>query len=120
MILEDEFRKFLGAEILEISEVYAKVKGIVKENYLNFHGTAHGSYITALADFAFAIAANSDGIRRAAISIRMDFYKPANVGDELVAEAKVSHGRRVLFCDLIVTKDGEVIAKGDAIAYAVG
>ena len=117
-LTEDKFRKFLGVEILEISKGYAKVKGIVREDYLNFHGTAHGSYIIALADFAFAIAANSDNMRRAAISIRMDFYKPAYEGDELVAEARVSHGKRVVFCDLVVKRGGETIAKGNAIAYA--
>ena len=120
MLLDDKFRKFLGAEVLEISKGYAKVKGIVRGDFLNFHGTAHGSYITALADFAFAIAANSDNVRRAAISIRIDFYKPAYEGDELVAEARISHGRRVVFCDLVVTRDGNVIAKGEAIAYVIG
>ncbi len=119
-LTEDKSREFLGVEILEISKGYAKVKGTVREDYLNFHGTAHGSYIIALADFAFAIAANSDNVRRAAISIRVDFYKPAYKGDELVAEAKISHGRRVVFCDLVVTKDGSVIARGEAIAYVIG
>lgn len=69
---KDRFREFLGAEILEISERYAKVRGTVRKEYLNFHETAHGSYIMALADFAFALAANSDNIRRAAVSIRID------------------------------------------------
>lgn len=108
---KDRFREFLGAEILEISERYAKVRGTVRKEYLNFHETAHGSYIMALADFAFALAANSDNIRRAAVSIRIDFYKPAYEGDELVAEAKIVHGRKIVFCE------DDVIAKGEEIAY---
>ena len=114
---KDRFREFLGAEILEISEGYAKVRGTVRKEYLNFHGTAHGSYIMALADFAFALAANSDNIRRAAVSIRIDFYKPAYEGEELIAEAKIIHGRKLVFCELRVTRDSDVIAKGEAIAY---
>jgi len=57
---KDRFREFLGAEIVEVSEGYARVKGTVRKEYLNFHGTAHGSYIMALAGFAFALAANSN------------------------------------------------------------
>jgi len=114
---KDRFREFLRAEILEISEGYARVKGIVRKEYLNFHGTAHGSYIMALADFAFALAANSDNIRRAAVSIRIDFYKPAYEGDELIAEAKIIHGRKLVFCELKVMRGDNIIAKGEAIAY---
>ena len=117
---KDKFREFLGVEILEVCEGYAKVKGLVRREYLNFHGTAHGSYIMALADFAFALAANSDNVRRAAISIKMDFYKPACEGEELVAEAKIIHGRKLVFCELKVMRGGDVIAKGEAIAYSLG
>lgn len=114
---KDGFREFLGAEIVEVSEGYAKVKGAVRREYLNFHGTAHGSYIMALADFAFALAANSDNIKRVAVSIKMDFYKPAYEGEELVAEAKVIHGRKLVFCELKVMRGDDTIAKGEAIAY---
>jgi len=118
---KDRFRKFLGVEILEISEGYAKVKGTVKGEYLNFHGTVHGSYVMSLADFAFAIAANSDNFRRAAVSIKIDFYKPAYEGDELIAEAKIVHGgKRLVFCELKVMKGEELIAKGESIAYGKG
>ncbi len=115
---EDRFRQFLGAEIVEFREGYARVEGIVKEDFTNFHGTAHGSYIIALADFALGIAANADGTRRMAISIHVDFHKPANVGDRLIAEAeRAGGGRRVVFYELRVLKDEEVIAKGNAVVY---
>jgi acyl-CoA thioesterase len=115
---EDRFRQFLGAEIVEFRDGYARVEGVVREEFTNFHGTAHGSYIIALADFALGIAANADGTRRFAISIHVDFHKPANVGDKLVAIAeRAGGGRRVVFYELKVLKDGEVIAMGNAIVY---
>ncbi len=115
---DDRFRMFLGAEIVKVKRGYAKVKGIVRREYLNFHGIAHGSYIFSLADFAFAIAANSDGVKRVSISIRIDYYKPAHEGDELVAEAKVVHStKRFAFCELKVLRGDELIARGDAIAF---
>ena len=113
----DNFRKFLGVEVVEISEHYAKVKGVVKKEHLNFHNVCHGAYITALADFAFAIAGNSDGKKRLAISIKTDFYKPAFEGDELIAEAKKIKGDKVAFYEMTIYKNKDIIAKSEGIVY---
>lgn len=115
---QDKFREFLGAKIIEVKEGYAKVDGIVKEEFTNFHGTAHGSFIVAMADFALAIAANSDNIRRFAATIKIDFYKPAYTGDKLTAESrKIGGGVKLGFFETKVLKGKEVIAKSDAIVY---
>jgi len=118
MELTDRFRDFLGAEVLEVRKGYAKVKGVVKEDFLNPHGTAHGAYIIALADFAFGLAVNYDE-PRIAININVNFYKPAFLGDELIAEAEVKGGRRVCFCVLRVYRNEELIAEGTSIAYSI-
>ena len=118
IISRDRFRKFLGAEIVEVKRGYAKVEGVVKEEYTNFHGTAHGSYIAAIADFALGIAANSENIKRFAITIKIDFLKPAFPGDKLIAEAfRVGGGKSVVFFEINVFRNGELVAKGDAIVY---
>lgn len=113
----DNFRKFLDVEVLEVGNYYAKVKGVVKKEHLNFHNVCHGAYITALADFAFAIAGNSDGKKRLAISIKTDFYKPAFEGDELIAEAKRIKGDKVAFFEMVVRKGESIIAKSEGIVY---
>ncbi|MDW7990529.1 MAG: PaaI family thioesterase, partial [Archaeoglobaceae archaeon] len=59
-LLSDPFRKFLGCEVEEVREGYARVKGVVKNEFLNIYQVAHGAFIMALADFAFAISANTD------------------------------------------------------------
>jgi len=121
VLSNDRFRKFLNAEILEIGDGYAKVEGVVKEDYTNFHGTAHGAFIVALADFALGIAGNSDNVRRMAITIKLDFLKPAYVGDRLVAEvSRAGGGRKVVFFDIRVWRGDDLIAKGDAIVYGRG
>ena len=114
----DSFRKYLNAEVVEVREGYAKVRCTVADSFLNFHGMAHGGMIMALADFAFALAVNSDGVKRSAVSIKIDFLKPAFEGDSITAEAKVSGGgKRLVFCELVVYRGDEPIARGDAIAY---
>ncbi len=118
VLTADRFRKFLNAEIEEIKEGYAKVGGVVREEYTNFHGTAHGSYIAALADFALGIAANSDNIKRFAVTIKMNYLKPAFPGDKLTAEAfRRGGGRNLVFFEIDVRKGELSIARGDAIVY---
>ncbi len=120
-ILNDRFRKFLDAKVLEYRPGFARVEGVVREEFTNFHGFAHGGYLIALSDFALGLAANSDGIKRFAISISMNFYTPAFVGDKLIAEAKlVKGGKRISFYEISIIKDGEIIARGDAIVYSRG
>ncbi len=118
LVDNDLFRKYTGAEVLEVRAGYAKVKCKIKRDFLNFHGTAHGAVIMAAADFAFALAVNSEGTKRAAVSIKIDFLKPAYEGEEIIAEARITGGgRSLVFCELLVFKNEEIIAKGDAIAY---
>ncbi len=118
LVENDMFRKYMDAEVLEVKKGYAKVRCAVKREFLNFHGTAHGAVIMAVADFAFALAVNSDGMKRSAVSIKIDFLKPAFGGNDIFAEAEVTGGgKRLVFCELRVYRGGEVIAKGDAIAY---
>lgn len=115
-LLSDPFRKLLDCEVEEIREGYARVKGVVKNEFLNIHGVAHGGFIMALADFAFAISANTDA-KRVAVKISINFYSPAHEGDTLIAEAERVRGKRLGFYRLKVFRNEELIAEGSAIAY---
>lgn len=115
-LLSDSFRKFLGCEVEEVREGYARVKGVVKEDFLNIYNVAHGGFIMALADFAFAISANTDA-KRVAVNVSLSFYAPANKGDTLIAEAEKVRGKRLGFYRLRVFRGEEIIAEGYAIAY---
>ncbi len=120
-ILNDRFRKFLGVNVLEFKPGFAKVEGIVREEFTNFHGSAHGGFLISLADFALGLAANADGVKRFAISIDMDFIAPAFVGDKLVAEAKlVGGGKRISFYEIKILRGDEIIANGRAVVYSRG
>jgi len=121
IMLEDSFRKYVGAEVEEFRPGYARVKALVKKEFLNFHGVAHGGFILSVADFAFAIAGNADNVKRMALNINMDFYSSAKEGDVLIGEAEmITGGKRIGFYELRVSKNGEIIAKGTAIVYGKG
>lgn len=108
--------EIFGMKVVDVGEGFAKVKAMVKKEFLNIHGTAHGAFIFALADTAFALAVNYDS-PRVAINVSINFIKPAFEGEELIAEAKVEGGKKVKFCILKVYRDDDLIAEGIAIAY---
>ena len=125
VMLSDPFRKFLGAEVEEFKPGYARVKAVVRKEFLNFHGVAHGAFVIAVSDFAFAIAGNADNIRRMALNINMNFYSAAKEGDVLIGEAeRIAGGKKVGFYELRVSKENngekEIVAKGTAIVYGRG
>jgi acyl-CoA thioesterase len=125
VMLSDSFRKFLGAEVEEFKPGYARVRAVVRKEFLNFHGVAHGGFVIAVSDFAFAIAGNADNMRRMALNINMNFYSAAREGDVVIGEAeKVAGGKRIGFYELRVSKEGkngrDLIAKGTAIVYGRG
>ncbi len=81
------FLRFLGIEEIEKGEGWAKVVATVGPQHLNFHGYAHGSFIYALADEAFALACNSRG-PAVGRSTTMEFFLPVRQDARLEAVAR--------------------------------
>jgi acyl-CoA thioesterase len=77
----------LGMELVSLSAGAAVVRMAVTEAMVNGHGIAHGGFVFALADSAFALACNSHGPVTVAAGCDITFVAPARLGDVLVAEA---------------------------------
>lgn len=91
MMEQDYLSRWLGLEPLLLDEGHCRLRMTVRREMLNGFGILHGGVAYAFADSAFAFASNSYG--RVAVSIQgsMHFAQPAQVGDVLLAEAKVLH-----------------------------
>ena len=88
LILKKDFAsKSLGIELIDISPGKCQLEMVVKKSMLNGFGVCHGGIITTLADSAFAFACNSYNELALASSINVDFLKPANLDDKLIAIA---------------------------------
>ncbi len=74
-------------EIREIVPGRAVVSMVIREDMLNAAGVTHGAVTYSLADFAFALAANSHGQVALAISTSISYPAPSKVGDTLTATA---------------------------------
>jgi acyl-CoA thioesterase len=115
---EDSYASHLEINIVDVSEGYAKVEAVVKEDFLNFNGVCHGGFIFTLADVAFSMASNSHNQQAYAINVSINFMKGAQVGDHLVAEARETKLSGPLgFYEMKVWKGDELIAECQAIVY---
>jgi len=83
----DHFARHCGIELLDAKPGWARAKMEIQEFHLNGAKTVHGGAIFSLADFAFAVAANTQGQLALAISTSTSFVKAAFSGT-LFAEAK--------------------------------
>ncbi len=91
MLQQDLFSQWLGISILEIKEGYSKIKMKIRPEMLNGFGIVHGGIAFSLADSAFAFACNNRNNLSVALDTSINFTKPVQVGDELVAEAIEMH-----------------------------
>ena len=91
MLKDDLFSQWLGIEVIEITEGYSKIKMTVRKEMMNGLGIVHGGIAFSLADSAFAFACNNRNVLSVALDTSINFLKPVQVGDILIAEAKELH-----------------------------
>lgn len=120
----DPTSRGLGMEILSVGPGTATLAMTVGETMVNGHGSAHGGFVFALADSAFAFACNAAGETTVAAQCAITFLRPGRAGDRLVATARevASSGRSGLY-DVRVTRgaeDGEVVAEFRGHSRRVG
>jgi acyl-CoA thioesterase len=120
MIENDRFVKLFGIEVEEASESFSRVSATVEDQFLNFHSVAHGGFVFALADVAFAVTVNavSDAV---AVQWSLSQFRGGRLGEKVTAECRLLHGgRRLRVVELLViNSEGKTIAKGQATAIPV-
>jgi len=113
MWAEDLATQRLGMRIERIAPGEATLSMAVTDAMLNGHGAAHGGFIFALADSAFAFACNGYNQRTVGHQASITYMAPGRLGDRLIAVAREVHraGRHGIY-DVHVTNDrGEPVAE---------
>jgi acyl-CoA thioesterase len=115
----DPFATFLGIEVEEVREGYARCGITVKPEYMNAVERAHGAFIHALADQAFAVACNSTGVMAIAVNFNINYLSSAVDGEKIFAEAvPVNVGRKLSVWNIQVRGNSDkLIATGYGTAY---
>ncbi|KAA0962484.1 PaaI family thioesterase [Microbacterium sp. ANT_H45B] len=107
----DQSLGWLGIAVTHAEGGFATAELIVSPNMGNGHRVAHGGVVFALADTAFAMAANSvlHGAPTADASIV--YLAPSPIGEKLIASAQVTYSdRRRAVVDVTVTASGTTVA----------
>ncbi|MER3401081.1 MAG: phenylacetic acid degradation protein PaaD [Thermoflexus sp.] len=109
--MQDPFMAALGLEGEVLGPGRARVRGVVRGDHLNLHGTAHGGFLYTVADAAFALASNAEGVPAVALSTQMEYLRPVQEGEAIEALAEEVHrGRRVALYRVEVWRAGERVA----------
>ena len=121
MLAGDRASRALGIELAELAPGRAVARMRITADMVNGHATAHGAFVFAVADTAFACACNSHGPVTVAAGASITFVAPAREGDELVAEAieRTRFGRNGVY-DVTVRRDDEVVAEFRGLSRTVG
>ena len=114
----DRLAEYLGIELVDVSIGNAVARMDVKNEHLNGIGTVHGGAIFTLADFAFAVAANSHGMVTVAINVSITFMKAASSGTLTAIAREVSLNPKIASYTVnIIDDDDELIAIFQGLAY---
>jgi acyl-CoA thioesterase len=87
MYSSDHFSQWMDIKLVTISKGTCTLKMVVQKEMLNGFGILHGGVAYALADSAFAFAANSRNQVTVSTSGLITFAKSAKEGDLIFAEA---------------------------------
>ncbi|MGH8917092.1 MAG: hydroxyphenylacetyl-CoA thioesterase PaaI [Actinomycetes bacterium] len=112
MLDEDTASRALGIEVSEAADGRATARMTIRADMVNGHGIAHGAFVFAVADTAFACACNSHGPVTVAAAAEITFVAPARLGDVLEARAveRTRFGRSGIY-DVTVRRREDVIAE---------
>lgn len=116
----DQLFQLFGMQLEEAREGYARVSARVRPEFVNAYGVAHGAFIFALADMAFAIAASSitDVV---AVQWSLNMFRAAAPGELVTAECIILHrGKSVIVVGFnVLNSEGKVLARGQATSLPV-
>lgn len=112
MMAADQASRGLGIELVSYGKGHAVTRMPVRDDMTNGHGIAHGAFVFAVADTAFACACNSWGPATVAAAAEIVFVSPASAGELLTAEAAVRtrFGRSGIY-DVTVRSGDRVVAE---------
>ena len=122
MVENDAFSRWMGLEVLQVSEGYSKVRMTIRKEMLNGFGIVHGGLAFSLADSAFAFACNNRNNISVALDVGITFTKAVNVGDVLTAETNEIHNGRStgVYVITITNQKGEQVALFKGTCFRTG
>ena len=112
MWADDRASQAAGMALVDVAPGRAVMTMPLRDYMANGHGIAHGGYIFALADSAFAFACNSYNTLVVAQHNSITYLSPGKVGEVLTATATEAHkaGRSGIYDVIVTGGDGRQVA----------
>lgn len=115
---KDKFSNNCGIKVVDIKPGTAKCSMEITENHLNGIGTLMGGAAFTLADFAFALAANSHGLVAVSTNANISFLKKCSSGIVTAVATEISRSHHLGVYRVSLTNDrGEQIADFTGTCY---
>lgn len=115
---KDHFVPYCGIKLISVSAGSAKATMKILSIHLNPLGIVHGGAIFTLADFCFAVAANSRGRVALSLSASINFIRPVTKGMLTAKAQEIGISNRVGTYLVNVTDDqGDCIAVFQGVAH---
>jgi len=113
------FARLLGIEVTEVTDGCVRV-AMQTEGMENAHGTTHGGAIFALADHAFGIAGNLDGVDQIGLSAYIRYISPPTNGTLEAIARRISETERTSVYVVDVYSGDRCIASFEGIGFKTG
>jgi len=114
----DRYAALSNVELISASLGHATAKMILHPHHHNALKTVQGGAIFTLADFTFAVAANSHGTVAVAINCSITFMKAATTGTLWAEAREVSRNYKIATYSVEIKDDaGDLVAQFQGLAY---
>ena len=114
----DRFAARADIELLSVELGRARSKLTLLPYHLNAWGTVQGGAIFTLADFTFAVAANSHGTVAVAVNVSITFMQAVTAGTLFAEARELSKNFKLGTYTVEVTNElGELVAVFQGLAY---
>ena len=119
---ETRYARFLGLEVIEVSQGYARVTLLARPELHNWSDLTHGGAIMSLADHAFGCCLNTLEHIYVAVQFNTLFIAAPKDGELLVAEGRVLRaGRKVGLAEVSISgESGRPIARCMGTTVPIG
>ena len=119
LLLNDEFSRHLGIEILEFEEKYIRARIPFKKPLLNNYGSVHGGDLYSFADILAGTVACMSGKFCTTVEGSMNYLEPAVSREYIYCEAKRVRGGNHLIVVKVKIKndDGTLVDDGSFTFY---
>lgn len=119
MYANDAFSKWLGIEIIKVSEGSCELKMRVRKEMLNGFAIAHGGITYSLADSALAFASNSHGKKAVSVETSISHTQSVSEGDTLTAIAEEQHrsDKIAVYQVTVSNQENKVVAIFKGVVY---